>query len=106
MCCITTIVLFLASRIAIFFMWLSDQEIFTRAFGNITLPGNIVVPVWVWPVLGFILLPWTTLAYLLVFPGGIEGYKWLVLGAGLLIDLAGHGGSYRHRNRISLHRPA
>jgi hypothetical protein len=104
MCCITTLVLVLSPRIAILFMWLSNQQIFTLAFGNWALPGNIVLPVWAWPVLGFIFLPWTTLAYLLVFPGGIEGIKWLVLAVALLIDLAGHGGSYRHRNRIPYRR--
>jgi hypothetical protein len=101
MCCITTLVLVLASRIAIVIWWLTDRQIFTLAFKNWALPGNLVVPVWVWPLLGFILLPWTTLAYLFVFPGGIVGYEWIVLAVGLLIDLTGHGGSYRHRNRLS-----
>jgi len=100
MCCITTLILVLSPRIAILFMWLSNQKIFDLAFRNWAFPGNIVFPVWVWPLLGFIFLPWTTLAYLLLFPGGIEGIKWIVLGVALLIDLAGHGGSYRHRNRI------
>jgi hypothetical protein len=104
MCCITTIILVLASRIAILYLWLSDRQIFTLAFGNWVLPVNIVIPVWVWPVLGFIFLPWTTLAYLLLYPGGIVGYEWIVIGVALLVDLAGHGGSYRHRNRIPTRR--
>jgi hypothetical protein len=54
----------------------------------------------VWGVLGFIFLPWTTLAYLFLFPGGIVGYEWIVLGVALLVDLAGHGGGYRHRRRV------
>ncbi|MGA2821696.1 MAG: hypothetical protein ABSF61_13735 [Anaerolineales bacterium] len=101
MCCITTIVLELGSRIAILLWWLSDRQRFILAFKNWALPVNFAIPVWVWPLLGGIFLPWTTLAYLFVFPGGIVGYKWIVLGVALLIDLAGYGGSYRHRDRFS-----
>jgi len=104
MCCFTTIFLVFVSRIAILIWWLSDRQIFTRAFQNWVLPGNFAIPVWVWPLLGAIFLPWTTLAYLFVFPGGIVGYEWILLGVALLVDLAGHGGSYRHRNRISSYR--
>lgn len=106
MCCFTTLVLIFAPRIAILYMWLSNQQLFTLAFGSWALPVNIAIPVWVWPVVGFIFLPWTTLAYLIVFPGGINGIKWIVLGAALLIDLAGHGGGYRHRNRWPIRRPS
>ena len=104
MCCITTIFLVLVSRIAIFIWWLVDQPLFVSAFKNWVLPGNLAFPYWVWPLLGGIFLPWTTLAYLFVFPGGIVGYEWIVLVVALVIDLAGHGGTYRHRNRISGYR--
>ena len=30
-------------------------------------------------MVGFIFLPWTTLAYLYVFPNGIVGFEWIVL---------------------------
>lgn len=100
MCCFTTIFLVLGSRIAILVWWLTDQQRFDLAIKNLALPGNLAIPVWVWALLGGIFLPWTTLAYLFVFPGGIVGYEWIVLVAAFLIDLAGHGGSYRHRNRI------
>jgi hypothetical protein len=51
---------------------------------------------------GAIFLPWTTLAYLFLFPGGIVGYEWIVLGVAFLIDLASHGGTYYHRSRIRM----
>ena len=104
MCCIITIFLVLGPRIAILYWWLTDRLLFTLAFQNWALPGNIAIPGWVWPVLGFIFLPWTTLAYLFLYPGGIVGYEWIVLGIAFLIDLAGHGGSFRHRNRIPVRR--
>ncbi len=101
MCCITTIILVLGSRIAIVYLWLTDRQLFTLAFKNWSLPGSFAIPAWFWPLLGFIFLPWTTLAYLFLFPGDIVGYEWIVLGVAVLIDLAGHSGSYRHRNRYS-----
>jgi hypothetical protein len=102
MSCLITIFLELISRIAILLWWLADRTLFTNAFKNWVLPGNLTFPAWLWTLAGFIFLPWTTLAYLFLFPGGIVGYEWIVLGVALLIDLAGHGGSYHHRNRFHL----
>ncbi len=96
MCCLTTIFLLLISRIGIIAWWLANPQVRGLAFTNWILP----LPAWLWTLIGGIFLPWTTLAYLFVFQGGIEGYKWIVLGVAFLIDLAGHGGSYHHRNRI------
>ena len=101
MCCLTTLFLVLISRIGIIIWWLANPRLHDLAFKNWILPGNLVFPAWLWTLAGAILLPWTTLAYLLLFQGGIVGYEWIVLGAALLIDLAGHGGSYRHRSRVS-----
>lgn len=104
MCCFTTIFLVLAPRIGIVIWWLQNPQSLNLPFASWILPGGLAFPAWLWMVLGGIFLPWTTLAYLLLFPGGIEGYKWIVLGVALLIDLAGHGGTYRHRNRIPYRR--
>ncbi len=101
MCCLTTIFLVLASRIAIVVWWLSDPQRFTLAVKAWKLPDSFTLPAWAWALLGFLFLPWTTLAYLYVFPGGILGYEWIVLGVAFLIDLSGHGSSYHHRNRVS-----
>ncbi len=105
MCCLTTIFLVLGSRIALLLWWLADPQRFDLAFKDLGLPGvAYAIPVWIWTVLGGIFLPWTTLAYLLVFPDGVVGYEWLVLGIGLLIDVAGHGGGYHHRHRIPVYQ--
>jgi len=48
-------------------------------------------------------LPWTLLAYLVAFvPGvGVAGFGWIVVGLGLLADIATYsGGGYGNRNRI------
>jgi len=104
MCCISTIFLVFISRIAIVVWWLVDPQRFNLAFKNLVLPGNYTIPVWVLTLLGGIFVPWTTLAFLLVVPGGVVGYDWIVLGVAFLIDLAGHSGGYRHRDRLSIHR--
>ena len=100
MCCLSTIFLVLGSRIAILAWWLLDPQRFNLAAKTLGLSSLFAIPVWVWTVVGGIFLPWTTLAYLFVFPGGIAGNEWIVLGVALLVDLAGHGGGYHHRHRI------
>ncbi len=103
MCCFTTIFLVLGSRIAILIWWLSDPQRFNLAFQNWVQPV-LLLPAWVWTLIGAIFLPWTTLAYVFVAPGGVVGYEWIVILIGLLIDGASHGGSYRHRHRIPYYR--
>jgi len=104
MCCLTTIFLVFGSRITILVWWLRDPERFSLASRTLGLSGLLSIPVWIWTLLGGIFLPWTTLAYVYVFPGGIAGIEWIAIGIALLVDLAGHGGGYYHRNRIPRYR--
>ena len=56
----------------------------------------------IWPALGFLFLPWTTLAYVVVAPGGVFGADWLLLALAVFIDIAGYvGGGYGNRERVS-----
>ena len=51
-----------------------------------------------WPILGVIFVPWTTMMYVIVFPGGIVGWDWLWIGLGLLADIGWwSGGGFRRR---------
>ena len=102
MCCIVTLILVLLSRIGIVYWWLANPQSHDLPFKTWVIPGFSPLPAWLWTLLGAIFLPWTTLAYLFVFPGGITGYEWLVLGVAFLADLASHGGTYRHRSRIRI----
>jgi len=104
MSCFITLFIALVSRITLLLWWLADPGRFNLAFKNGALLENFVIPVWAWTLLGGIILPWTTLAYVFVFPGGIVGYEWIVLGLAVVIDLAGYGGGYRHRDRIRSYR--
>ncbi len=51
---------------------------------------NLAFKNWLWPLLGFVFLPFTTMGYVLVWsPGqGVAGAGWLLVVGGLLFDLA------------------
>ena len=57
---------------------------------------------WIWPLLGLIFLPWTTLMYVIVAPGGINGlWEWLFIGLAVIADIGSYtGGGYGNRRRI------
>ena len=78
MCCFFTILVFLGPRIAAPIWWLVQPVRWSAAFNN-----NIL-----WPILGIIFVPWTTIMYVLVAPAGVTGLDWLWLGLGLLADVA------------------
>ena len=90
MCCILTVLLFLGPRAGILVWWLVDQVRWNLAFQS-----------FIWPLLGFLFVPWTTLMYVLVVPGGVTGFDWIWLALALLADIASYtGGGYGNRNRI------
>jgi len=90
MCCWLTTLLLLGPRFALLVWWVTSPQRFGLAFHA-----------WIWPLLGGLFLPWTTLVYLLVFPGGVTGLDWLWLGLGLAVDLGALGGSgYGNRDRL------
>jgi len=87
MCCLFTVLVFLGPRIAAPIWWLAQPARWNAAFNNI-----------LWPILGIIFLPWTTMFYVIVFPGGIVGLDWLWLGLGVFADVAWYmGGGFRRR---------
>ena len=90
MCCFFTALVLFGPRLAILIWWLITPVYVSSAFTN-----------WIIPILGWIFLPWTLLMYLLIFPGGIVGFDWLILGLGLLADIASYsGGAYGNRQRF------
>jgi len=49
---------------------------------------HMVWNTWIWPLLGIIFLPYTTIMYLLVWtPTGLHGYNWVWIGFGVLLDI-------------------
>jgi hypothetical protein len=90
MCCVFALLVIAGPRAAILVWWLLDQVRWNLAFDT-----------FLWPFLGFLLLPWTTLMYVLVFPGGVDGFDWVWLGLGLLLDVVSYaGGGYSNRGRV------
>jgi hypothetical protein len=86
--CLLILLLVLGPRALIIIWWLLAPLQWSAVFGGILLP-----------ILGFLFLPWTTLVYFLVAPGGITGLDalWLVLA--VVVDIAGHAGAYGRRRR-------
>ena len=80
MCCLALTAGFLGPRIALFVWWIFGDKV-DAAFSS-----------WIWPLLGLIFLPWTTLAYVLAWGAldGVSGLGWLVVALGLAGDIATH----------------
>ncbi len=82
--CFVVLLALIAPRVVLFFVWILTPYV-SRAFHN----GLI------WPLLGFIFLPFTTLAYSLVWtPGiGVTGWAWIWVALAFILDLSWHSGS-------------
>ena len=90
MCCLFTTLVFLGPRVGLLVWWLIDPLRWEAAFSN-----------FLWPLLGFLFLPWTTLMYVGIFPGGVTGFDWIWLGLALLADIGSYGGgAYGNRGRV------
>ncbi len=90
MCCLFTTLVLFGPRLAILIWWLMRPAYFMAVFNS-----------FIWPLLGFIFLPWTTLMYAIVGFNGIVWFDWIWLGLALLADLASYGGgAYGNRNRM------
>ena len=89
MCCFFTTLLLFGPRLAILIWWIYTPVYITTLFQT-----------WIWPILGWIFLPWTTLMYMTVAGGGIVGFDWIILGLGVFADMASYFGGYAERRRI------
>jgi hypothetical protein len=61
---------------------------------------NTAYDSWIWGILGWIFLPWTTLMYIAIYPGGIMGFDWILLGMGVFADMATYFGGYYNRESV------
>jgi hypothetical protein len=86
--CLVALLALISPRLALFALWLFSNML-DRAYEG-----------WLLPVLGFFLLPWTTLAYAVMWDAGtarVDGYEWFIVVLAFVFDLAsfGSGSSYR-----------
>jgi hypothetical protein len=89
MCCFFTSLLFVGPRLGILVWYIWRPVYVNAAFDS-----------FIWGFLGFLFLPWTTLWYIAIYPGGIIGFDWLLLGLGIFSDMAQYFGGYRERHRV------
>ena len=84
--CLVVLLAFISARLALFFVWVFTDDI-SRAFDG-----------WLVPLLGFFLLPWTTLAYAAMWSSSnrVSGFEWFIVILAFAIDL----GSYANRGRM------
>ena len=77
MCCFLALFAALGPRFAIIAMWLFGNRV-DAAFGSA-----------LWPLLGLLVAPWTTLMYLLAWSpvGGVSGAEWILVALGVMLDI-------------------
>ncbi len=92
MCCLFASLVLIGPRFAILVWWIIDQTRWNLAFDNFLVP-----------LIGWLFVPWTTMMYVVVFPGGVTGFDWIILGVGILADAASwsSGGMSGRRYRTS-----
>jgi hypothetical protein len=83
--CLVVLLAFLSPRLALFAIFLFS-DLLSRAFDS-----------WFVPLLGFFLLPWTTLAYTVMWSSSnrVSGFEWFIVILAFVIDL----GAYASRSR-------
>ncbi len=84
--CLVVLLAFISPRLALFAIFLFS-DLLSRAFDS-----------WFVPLLGFFLLPWTTLAYAVMWSASsneVTGFEWFIVILAFVIDL----GSWANRGR-------
>jgi hypothetical protein len=87
--CLVVLIALLSPRLALFFVWLFSN-LLSRAFESSLVP-----------LLGFFVLPWTTLMYALMWDSGsrVIGFEWFLVTFAFLLDLSSYAGGGRYRTR-------
>ena len=81
--CILAILALFSPRLVLFILWIFTDNL-SRAYDS-----------WIVPLLGFFLLPWTTLSYAAFWEWGsghhVTGIEWFFVALGFLLDLGSYG---------------
>jgi hypothetical protein len=83
--CLVLLFALVSPRLALVATWLFT-DLLGRAFDS-----------WLVPFAGFLLLPWTTLAYVWMWDSGrrVEGLEWFLVGFAFVVDVGAHARSGR-----------
>jgi hypothetical protein len=87
--CLIALLALLSPRLAIVFVAIFS-DMLSRAFDS-----------WLLPLIGFFLLPWTTLAYAVMWDTGtrdVNGFEWFIVVLAFLADLASWAGGRSYRS--------
>ena len=80
--CFIALLALISPRLALFLVWIFS-DVLSRAFDS-----------WIVPLLGFFLLPWTTLAYAAFWDWGsghhVMGFEWFFVILAFVIDLTSY----------------
>jgi hypothetical protein len=86
--CLAALLALISPRLALIVMALFS-DMLSRAFDS-----------WLLPLIGFFILPWTTLAFAIMWDVGtneVTGFEWFVVVLAFLADLGSWGGGRRAR---------
>jgi hypothetical protein len=86
--CFVALLALLSPRLALFFIWIFS-DLLSDAFDS-----------WFVPLLGFFLLPWTTLAYAVMWAAStneVTGFEWFLVILAFLVDLGAYASSSQAR---------
>jgi len=87
--CLVALLALISPRLAIIALWLFS-DILSRSMDS-----------WLLPLIGFFILPWTTVAYAVMWDVGtrdVTGFEWFVVGLAFLADLGSYVGGRRARD--------
>jgi len=102
MCCFAALFAWISPRLAIFMAWIFANDRTSYAFKSFWIAA-----------LGFLFLPWTTLAWIVCYAtpsaivggtnigGGVAGFGYVVVAFAFIVDLASYTSGARARSQRS-----
>ncbi len=80
MCCLFLSMVIIGPRFAFLLVWIFGDRV------------ELIWDSWIWPLLLLLFLPWTGLAYVLMWSavGGVSGWEWIVVALGVVADIASY----------------
>ncbi len=89
--CLLVLLSAFAPRLIVIFAWIARPAYFGAVFDT-----------WIFPLLGLIFLPFTTLIWLLVGapPQGVAGLDWLWVTLAVLLDLSHYASTWEQRGTV------
>jgi len=87
--CLFVIAAAISPRFGVFLLWAFTDRM------------SIAFNEWWWAAIGFIFLPWTTIAWALVYAPvkGVTGFGWVIVVFAFLADISTHVASSQARSR-------